>query len=134
MDAGVDVSAIKTDVEVELRLVGLKIVESSNATTAQIVDRNSICLEVDLNGTVNPDKQSISYLTTIKVIQQVRLLRNPSRLTTGTTWEFGQFGYAGLGTLSKSGEIVDKGIKSFLNDYLTANPKPSRVTLPPSAK
>ena len=36
MDAGVDVSAIKTDVEVELRLVGLKIVESSNATTAQI--------------------------------------------------------------------------------------------------
>ena len=134
MNAGLDVSAIKTSIEIKLRLVGLTVLDGNLASNGQMVNKYNIFLEVDLTGLENPDKQSISYLTTIKVVQQVRLLRDPTHLDTGTTWEFSVFGYAGLNTLNKSMEDADKGINLFVDDYLAVNPKPSRVTSPSSTK
>jgi len=102
---------IETDVELQLRKVGIRIDKSAD----EYLYVRATVMEVGEMGFV--------YHLEVSVKQKVTLARDPSILTEGITWDQGY-----LATVPKGGarnviredirDLVDK----FLNDYLAVNP------------
>ena len=122
--AGLTEEQLKTDVELKLRLAGIKVnsIEDAVQLSVQIVARS---YDAEL---------SILHSAEIKLKQQVRLCRNIytaidslsgyGQTVNATTWNNGT---AGTCPTTEFPESVRKNVKDsmdeFINDYLTANPK-----------
>jgi hypothetical protein len=117
-DVGLDPNQIRSDVELKLRLAGIKVVVPSFGSDA------TLYVSVDSQAGVRYPLYAISL--SLKVLQDVQLVRDPHiQMARGITWEVHQ-----VGIVSKNAKPVDfvrGGLKDlvdvFLNDYLSANPK-----------
>lgn len=111
---------LKTDVELKLRLAGIKVNSKEEWFTS--ADRAYIYVNittVDVN-----EIDHMIYSIIIKLVQRVGLLRAPYMTVFGATWDS-----SGTVIRSKSKflETARQSVKDhmdlFINDYLTANPK-----------
>jgi len=105
---GLTKEAIQTDVELKLRLAGMRI----ESTTPEF-------LYIDVN--VARDGSAVSI--DVELVQPVGLTRNPSIFIPGAiTWSAGT-----LGTNPTSAQFIRDAIKDqvdkFLNAWLSVNPK-----------
>ena len=111
---------LKTDVELKLRLAGIKV--NSMEETVASEDWPRICVTVNSVG--NSSTQIMAFSIAIRFKQGVSLLRSPYTKVDGVTWYTGS---VGICLKSKFTEVARKEAKelvdNFINAYLTANPK-----------
>ncbi len=118
--AGLTEKQLKTDVELKLRLAGIKV----NSEEEWKASKDGAFIYVNINSTEVYEIDHMIYSATIKLNQDVMLVRAPYTRVPGTTWEES---YTGIYPKSKFQEQARKTVKDyvdeFINDYLTANPK-----------
>jgi hypothetical protein len=110
-ESGPSEGQIKSDVELKLRLAGIKLISpgKDGFLYVRIGCRH-----------INNYVYSVNIIVQYK--QPVYLMRNQSS-SIGATWESGSFGYIGSQKIDSLRDAIKDIIDLFLNDYLTANPK-----------
>jgi len=118
---GLSKSTFQTDVELQLRRNGLKVL-SANERFA-MPGRPYLWIEP----LIRIDGQMYVVGVQIELMQDVRLVTNPRFVLSASTWHRSLIGSGGLlyiqGIRSKVKDMVDE----FCNDYLAANPKEQPV-------
>lgn len=112
---------LKTDIELELRRHGIKVVENSLGKVINLTE-----LFVSVNAMSFDEDRRFAYHVGMSGLQVVRLARNPDVMVYGTTtWSAnGGIGISSSGGLQKViSEIVRDLTRQFANAYLTANPR-----------
>ena len=115
-----DVTAVKTVAELELRRVGIHVIElQRNTPTPYLhVGVDTFCLE---NG------GSCALTVTASFRQQATLIRDPLIAGDFATWQMARDGVAGRMTYNEMAKkMVIQVVQSFANDYLAANPGQAR--------
>ena len=108
---GLTSQQIKTDVELQLRKVGIRVDES----VSEFVYVNASIVEAE-------NIEHFVYSLEVAVEQPVTLRRNSSFLT-ATTWDTGYVGIAPQGRARNAiRENLRDLVNDFLNDYLAVNP------------
>jgi hypothetical protein len=104
---GLTKDTLQTDVELKLRLAGMRVIAS-----------NQEALYVNVNTTAD----SAAVNASIEVLQPMALVRAP-RIVLGaaTTWSIGKL--ATFHTAGQVRDLVKDEVDTFLNDWLTVNPK-----------
>ena len=106
-DAGFDRQTFQTDVELKLRMAGIKVTEDPDVPR----------LYVNVNALHRKRNKIDGYSITLGLIQGV-LLESQVK-TLGTTW---LTGVVGIGTVDDVRTSVKNLIDMFVNDWLAANP------------
>jgi len=108
---------LQTDVELKFRMAGIRILTEDEMFLTQ----GSPYLYVNVNVIEFKSISGFVFSTRVELIQNVILSRNRSIKTAATTWEENLTGfYPNLGPIRES---VSELVNSFMNDYLTVNPK-----------
>ena len=109
---GLTVEQIKTDVELQLRKVGIRIDESAD----NYLYLNATILKIE-------NRDGFVYHLSLAVQQQAILKRDSSISSTAATWEKGK---TGITSAEKARnwirDMIRDLVDDFLNDYLTVNP------------
>ncbi|MBI2072154.1 MAG: hypothetical protein HYW06_06235 [Gemmatimonadetes bacterium] len=115
--AGLYASQLRTDVELRLREAGLTILAPSSAPGSP-----ALYLQAALTG---GESGLIAYSAHMTFGEAVRLVRVPTVLTFGTTWEGPRvLGYASTEQVAEQvRKAVNGQVSAFLNAWLAANPR-----------
>lgn len=119
-EAGLTEEKIRADVELKLRLAGIKVlsVEEGLAT------KSKAFLYVDVTTVKEKLHQVYAGSVEVSLWERVYLARDPNTITLAATWD--KIGI-GLGSSDiarrKIRESVKDLVDEFINDYLAANPK-----------
>jgi hypothetical protein len=119
--AGDDVTAVKTAAELELRRVGIHVIELQRNTLTPylFVAVENVCPE---NG------GHCAVIVAASFQQRAILIRDPLIAGAFTTWQTVLYGTAGRLTYKEMAkEMTIKVVQSFANDYLAANPGQARA-------
>jgi hypothetical protein len=109
---GLSVSQIQTDVELRLRLAGIRV----DPTTEPYLYVRANLLKTDLVGLY-------AYSSEVEFNQPVRVVATDG-FTVGTTWSVGTVGAIRSPNMSKRiRESVGDFVDEFINAYLSVNPK-----------
>jgi hypothetical protein len=112
LEAGLSPDHLQTDVELKLRLAGIKVSAGEPYLYVQV-------------GTVkSPSAPIYAVAINVELDQKVFLARDPNIVTIGTTWHSGKVVYASKdkfveGVRGRIRDLVDE----FINDFLAANPR-----------
>ncbi len=109
---------IKTDVELKLRLAGIKVVTEEES----INEPGQPYLFVN----VNSNKSELgfySFSITIELNQLVLLIRDLDTIFTACTWSTKTVGFAGVEKVGQIRDYIKDDVDLFINDYLFVNPK-----------
>ena len=115
--AGLFASQLQTDVELRLREAGLTILPPASTPGAAVLY---------VQATLTPGETGlIAYSTHMTFGEAVRLVRVPTVLTFGTTWEGPRvLGYAGTEHAAEQvRKAVNDQVSAFLNAWLMVNPR-----------
>ena len=124
---GLTVDQLKTDIELKLRLAGIKVLSLEERIAAP----GSPYLYCNINLQILQDISLTITDVSLQLNQEMYLRRDSDKLklmnlpnAVGTTWKRGSIGSAGNNKI-KNGirESVKDYTDEFINDYLTANPK-----------
>jgi hypothetical protein len=117
---GLTQSTLQTDVELKLRQAGIRVLTLGERLAAP--GNPYLYLRV---GTMKHDELGFYvYNIDLELTQEVRLTRNPTITSLGTTWYApGKIGTVGFRKLFQLRENVRDTVDQFLNAYLAANPK-----------
>jgi hypothetical protein len=125
---GLTKEQLKTDVELQLRKAGIKVLTEQESVALPGAPWLSITLSVSEGacGVSHSDSSlkfyAIGFL--IQFYQEVRLDSNPKMKIKGITWKTVAIGW---GEAKKIKNFIREGVKDgidlFMNDYLTVNPK-----------
>jgi hypothetical protein len=115
-DYGITEDLIRTDVELKLRLAGIKV---------ESVEQMASSLNPYLALSVNMMKSSCgsAYMINIDFKQATTLARNPLMASIASTWSYSYFGTLGKEVQQPLREFYKIVLDKFLNAYLEANPK-----------
>jgi len=115
-DYGITEDLIRTDVELKLRLAGIKV---------ESVEQMASSLNPYLALSVNMIKSSCgsAYMINIDFHQATTLARNPLMVSIASTWSYNHFGTLGKEVQQQLREFYKIVLDKFLNAYLEANPK-----------
>lgn len=117
--AGITADMIKTDVELKLRLVGIKILTEEK----EVQTFKSPGLSVVVESFYDEATGFFIYFARLSLQQIVSLERIPNLKCVAPTW---MTGFIGLASKDKISIKIRDGIKNhvdeFLNDYLAVNP------------
>ena len=114
--AGFNQQTFQTDVELKLRLAGIKILtEQERMFTSGIP-----YLYLNVNPLHGQHGQIHAYTINLELNQWVWLGREPSIRAPATTWSVGSVGY---GKLSNVRNAVKDLVDQFINAWLSVNPK-----------
>jgi len=106
---------LKTDVELKLRLAGIKVVTEKN------LDEPYLYVCVNIYSSKNPPV--FSFNVSVQFNQLVYLGRDKNISFDGVTWSDGCTGIVGTKEMSKFiRDAVKLIVDKFLNDYLSVNP------------
>jgi hypothetical protein len=114
----IDITAVKTSIELKLRQNGIEVVKIDDPTCWA-------CLEYSVNAMEIEKQGMYAYSISFKLFQLCTLERTSKPIIVyASTWDEGYFGYSGMARLEEAvvknaSTVTDK----FLNDYLAANPK-----------
>lgn len=116
--AGLNEQDIQTDVELKLRLGGVKLVTLREGATTPGTPFCNVYVGLMLG-----DSSTYVYLIKVSVTQQVLLIRDPTIRTMADTWSVEHFGIVGKNNLRQLRGAIKDQIDIFLNAYLSVNPK-----------
>ena len=112
--AGLSKNQIRTDVELKLRLAGIKVL----TLIEHYEGKGAPYLHIYLDSH-KTEKGEFVYSLSFGIIQEVRLVRN-NTITDAITWSISGVGYNNIEGIRA--HIKDRADK-FINDYLSVNPK-----------
>jgi len=112
--AGLSKNQIRTDVELKLRLAGIKVL----TLLEHYEGKGAPYLHIYLDSH-KTEKGEFVYSLSFGIIQEVRLVRN-NTITDAITWSISGVGYNNIEGIRA--HIKDRADK-FINDYLSVNPK-----------
>lgn len=112
--AGLSKDQIRTDVELKLRLAGIKVL----TLVEHYEGKGAPYLHIYLDSH-KTEKGEFVYSLSFGIIQEVRLVRN-NTITDAITWSISGVGYNNIEGIRA--HIKDRADK-FINDYLSVNPK-----------
>ena len=117
--AGLTKEQLQTDVELKLRLAGIKV----NSDKEWRVSEGHVFLAIIINHV--SDDYSFPYSINLGLGQDVYLARKPHRRCGFiTTWDKGHLGRCSSSKFAKTiRDTLKDQTDEFINDYLTANPK-----------
>lgn len=115
--AGLFASQLQTDVELRLREAGLTILPPTSAPGSPV-----LYVQASLTG---GESGLIAYSVHLTFGEAVRLVRVPTILTFGTTWEGSRvLGYANTEQVGEQvRRAVNDQVSTFLNAWLAVNPR-----------
>ncbi len=118
--AGLTADQIKKDVELELRLAGIKV----NSPEECVASAEEAWLHVKVETNHEKDSQYIGHYVSLRFNQEVILVRNPHARVGAATW---QTGVLGRSTKSEFAQAVRNDVRlyvsMFIDNYAIANPK-----------
>jgi hypothetical protein len=114
---GLSEAQIQTDVELRLRMAGVKVLTSEEMLKAPGMPT----LRVFVN-TIKRE-ELYSYSAEVYLEQNVRLARDPADLFIAQTWNCGAVGRVGSHNLNQIRDIIKDEVDKFINAYLSVNPK-----------
>jgi len=116
----VDREILKTDIELKLRVLGIKVFNEAAAAG------NKVMLYVIINGFTPPDfsPDRMAYTAVITAEQRVRLVRDSAIETTAATWSTL---VGGTGNFAGIRHSIADGVDEFANAYLSVNPPRGRT-------
>jgi hypothetical protein len=121
-DAGLLRADIQTDVELRLRLAGIKVLTIEDSAkqpgSPWLYVNAHVMLAKD-----TPFQGLVVYSIDCELIQTVTLARSGSREASATTWHTGSLGYVGRNNLRKIRDSTKDLVDDFINAYLSVNPK-----------
>jgi hypothetical protein len=112
---GLTVSAIRTDVELKLRQVGIPIIGLVNTPGKPFLH-----ISVDV---LRSERPTWPYVITVELRQMIFLTRDPSISVHLATWDVSSFGTIPKQNLRNLRDSVKDLVDEFINVYLAANPK-----------
>ena len=112
--AGLSKNQIRTDVELKLRLAGIKVL----TLLEHYEGKGAPYLHIYLDSH-KTEKGEFVYSLSFGIIQELRLVRN-NTITDAITWSISGVGYNNIEGIRA--HIKDRADK-FINDYLSVNPK-----------
>lgn len=115
--AGLFASQLQTDVELRLREAGIAILPASSAPGSPVLF---------VQASLTPGESGlIAYTAHMTFGEAVRLMRVPTILTFGTTWEGPRvLGYASAEHVAEQvRKAVNDQVSAFLNAWLAVNPR-----------
>jgi hypothetical protein len=116
---GLDRSTIKTDVELKLRLAGIRI-----ATFAEVPRTGGgRYLYVNVNSTQMKELSLYAVSIRLELVQGVLLARDPTTILPGRTWAVSSVTCVGKNAVSSARDVIKDLVDVFINDYLAANPR-----------
>lgn len=107
---------IQTDVELKLRLAGIKVIPKEELFGVP----GSPCLYINVN-ILRKNTGLTAFAVRAELSQQVTLRRNPKTQVWATTWTRGEVGTVGEGKLQQIRDSIKDVIDEFINDYLSVN-------------
>ncbi len=114
-----DENQIKTDIELKLRMAGIKVFSKEDSGKTPRDPR----LYVNLNALLVPEIDTIYYALNIFLERTVYLERYSKRHPSAMTWWSGSVGAVGKQWASKIRDSINDKIDRFIDDYLSVNPK-----------
>lgn len=114
---GLTKDQIRTDIELKLRLAGIKVVSREERSTIP----GWPCLYVNINP-MKRKTELVVYAIQTELSQEVFLERNPNIQIKAITWSRGMIGTVGEAKLSQIRTSLKDLIDEFINDYLSVNP------------
>lgn len=115
-ETGLSAIQIQTDVELKLRLAGIKILTYEESLEAAEYSALYIVIYA-----LKYSQDVLIYTISVEFIQSSYLMRNPKSVVFGVTWSVNTD--IGLGTRNKIRATVKCGVDQFINAYLSVNPK-----------
>ena len=110
---------IKTDVELDLRKAGINIVDDSLADGLPNVGRLYVFV-----GAIPVSKGRYACAIEVSLQEKVSIVRKPTERIVGATWSHRQMTTAETeDELRRAKEGIAEITKTFIRDFLTANPK-----------
>lgn len=109
---------IQTDVELKLRLAGIKVVPREERFSTP----GWPTLYINVNAILRKEGLVV-YNIHIQLEQSVYLKRATKTEITATTWSNGSIGFVGLGKMREIRDSIKDMVDIFINDYLSVNPK-----------
>jgi hypothetical protein len=118
-DCGLKEYLIKTDVELKLRLAGIKVLSNE-----ELLRKDSAVLTINVNLMESSTLSDFIFLIGVKLYQDTLLKRDIKKYLPSITWEYRYYGIVDISLIKEfiRNEIKD-GIDEFINDYLEVNPK-----------
>ena len=118
--AGLTEDQIKSDVEKELRLAGIKV----NSPEECIASEDEACLYMRVETSHEKDIPFVFYYVSVVFNQEVLLLRRPRGKVTGATWQTGVLGKCARDEFAKvARDEAISCVGMFIDNYRVANPK-----------
>jgi len=112
---GLHESNLQTDAEIKLRLAGIKVLTETEWFKKKGMPYIDITVHI-----IDPSNTSCSYLVSVKLIQNVRLERDPSIHSDAVTWIVSN---SGVGTKEDVRSAIKDLVDKFINAYLSSNPR-----------
>lgn len=118
--AGLHKADIQTDVELKLRLAGIKVPTEEE----HLHQPGTPYLYINANVHLGHENSGLAYYAIdCELEQDVTLTRDESISTVATTWETGKAGVVGTSNLQRIRDSVKDLVEEFINAYLSVNPK-----------
>ncbi len=118
--AGLTKEQLKTDVELKLRLAGIKL----NSPEEWFSSKHEELFLVTIATDSDDDSPSIAYTVAVELSQRRKLLRRPNARVFAPIWGRGTEGMCLKNEFPQEArDHVKTNVDKFINDYLTANPK-----------
>ena len=115
-NAGFDIRTFQTDMELKLRLAGIKVLTKKESFAAP----GSPYLYLNVNPLSPGERESnFPYAIGLELRQEIRLIRDPSiHLSGATTWSTSSIGYGDIPYIRES---VKDHMDKFINAWLSVN-------------
>ena len=113
-----DENQIKVDVELKLRMAGIKVFSREESSAVS----GNPYLYVILNGGFEPTTELFYYVIRIELCQDVILKRQSASLATGT-WDTSYTGITSKSIALRIRDTFKVPLDVFISDYLSVNPK-----------
>ena len=118
---GFNVNTIKTDVELKLRLAGIKIITEKEHYSAPWAPWLGVHVQL-----IKLNQRAYVYSISVTFHQLVNLILTNKRINNVITWESGYIGYtpeSAYDAFQKIRGSVKDLVDTFINAYLSVNPK-----------
>lgn len=129
LDCELNAGELSRDVELKLRLAGIKVLKSMTKFTEnspQLIQsweaegRPQLWISVFISNSFLSGKYS--FRISVRLKQDVLIARAPSTVIVSTTWEDEDW-FEKTGAIKDIRDAIKDSMDKFLNDYLTINPK-----------
>lgn len=125
-EKGLSKEVIKTDIELKLRMAGINVVSKKDIYNIPGIPQLVVSIAgiiSDITG--DTQGKGIAFIIDIQLLQSADLSRDPKLRVLSSTWSRSSMGvvYTDNDIISFIGNAVKNLIDSFINAYLSVNPK-----------